>query len=98
MANYNIPVEEQETLIHFMRGDDFATISTTDSTMITKMTKLCESNPDMYCLEKDDGYSKIYKCKDKSMVSLRQKKREMTEEQRQKAGERMRKYQQSKKL
>ena len=92
MAN-NIPLEEQETLIHFMRGEDFATISTTDSTMITKLDKLCKSNPDMYWLKSDDGYSKIYKCRDKSMVSLRQKKREVTEEQRKAAGERMKKYQ-----
>lgn len=92
MAN-NIPLEEQETLIHFMRGEDFATISTTDSTMITKLDKLCKSNPDMYWLKSDDGYSKVYKCRDKSMVSLRQKKREVSEEQRKAAGERMKKYQ-----
>lgn len=95
MAN-NIPLEEQETLIHFMRGEDFATISTTDSTMITKLDKLCKSNPDMYWLKSDDGYSKVYKCRDKSMVSLRQKKREVSEEQRKAAGERMKKYQASK--
>lgn len=96
MANYNIPLEEQETVIHFMRGEDFATISTTDSTMITKMTKLCDNNPDMYKVINEDGASKIYRCCDKSMVSLRQKKREVTEEQRKAAGERMRKYQASK--
>ena len=95
MAN-NIPLDEQETVIHWMRGEDFATISTTDSTMITKMNKLCEGNPDMYWLKSDDGYSKIYKCRDKSMVSLRSKKREVTEEQRKAAGERMKKYQASK--
>lgn len=96
MANYNIPLEEQETVIHFMRGEDFATISTTDSTMITKMTKLCDNNPDMYKVINEDGASKIYRCYDKSMVSLRQKKREVTEEQRKATGERMRKYQASK--
>lgn len=96
MANYNIPLEEQETVIHFMRGEDFVTISTTDSTMITKMTKLCDNNPDMYKVINEDGASKIYRCYDKSMVSLRQKKREVTEEQRKAAGERMRKYQASK--
>lgn len=96
MANYNIPLEEQETVIHFMRGEDFATISTTDSTMITKMTKLCDNNQDMYKVINEDGASKIYRCYDKSMVSLRQKKREVTEEQRKAAGERMRKYQASK--
>lgn len=95
MAN-NIPLEEQETLIHFMRGEDFATISTTDSTMITKMTKLCEANPDMYWLKSDDGYSKIYKCRDKGMISLRQKKREVSEEQRKAAGERLQKYRDTK--
>lgn len=97
MAN-NIPLDEQETVIHFMRGEDFATISTTDSTMITKMDKLCRSNPDMYWLKSDDGYSKIYKCRDKSMVSLRSKKREVTEEQRKAAGERMKKYQAAKNI
>ena len=96
MANYNIPLEEQETVIHFMRGENFATISTTDNTMITKMTKLCDNNPDMYKVINEDGASKIYRCYDKSMVSLRQKKREVTEEQRKAAGERMRKYQASK--
>lgn len=97
MAN-NIPLEEQETVIHFMRGEDFATISTTDSTMITKMDRLCRSNPDMYCLKSDDGYSKIYQCREKSMVSLRSKKREVTDEQRKAAGERMRKFQASKNI
>ena len=97
MAN-NIPLDEQETVIHFMRGEDFATISTTDSTMITKMDKLCRSNPDMYWLKSDDGYSKIYKCRDKSMVSLRSKKREVTDEQRKAAGERMKKYQATKNI
>lgn len=97
MAN-NIPLDEQETVIHFMRGEDFATISTTDSTMITKMDKLCRSNPDMYWLKSDDGYSKIYKCIDKSMVSLRSKKREVTDEQRKAAGERMKKYQATKNI
>lgn len=97
MAN-NIPLDEQETVIHFMRGEDFATISTTDSTMITKMDKLCRSNPDMYWLKSDDGYSKIYKCRDKSMISLRSKKREVTEEQRKAAGERMKKYQATKNI
>lgn len=97
MAN-NIPLDEQETVIHFMRGEDFATISTTDSTMITKMDKLCKSNPDMYWLKSDDGYSKIYKCRDKSMVSLRSKKREVTDEQRKAAGERMKKYQAAKNI
>jgi hypothetical protein len=94
----NIPLDEQETVIHFMRGEDFATISTTDSTMITKMDKLCRSNPDMYWLKSEDGYSKIYKCRDKSMVSLRSKKREVTDEQRKAAGERMKKYQAAKNI
>ena len=50
----------------------------------------------MYKVINEDGASKIYRCYDKSMVSLRQKKREVTEEQRKAAGERMRKYQASK--
>lgn len=87
MANFSIPTDEQETIIHFMRNEDFATISTTDSTMITKMSKLCENHPDMYSLKCEDGSSKIYICKDKTLVSLRKKKREISEERKQAFGE-----------
>lgn len=87
MANFNITTDEQETIIHFMRNEDFATISTTDSTMITKMSKLCENHPDVYSLKYEDGQSKTYICKDKSLVSLRKKKREISEERRQAFGE-----------
>lgn len=83
MANFNIPLDEQETLIHFMRNEDFAIISTTDSTMINKMTKLCENYPDVYSVKCEDGQSKTYLCKDKTMVSLRKKKREISEERKQ---------------
>lgn len=91
---YSVPIEEQETYINFMRDEPFATICTSDSTSITRLNKLCKSSPDMYQLVGEDGAYKKYKCMDKSLVSLRAKKikREMTEEQKREAGERMRKY------
>lgn len=91
---YSVPIEEQETYINFMRDEPFATICTSDSTQITRLNKLCAANPDVYSLVGEDGAYKRYKCMDKSLVSLRSKKikREMTEEQKREAGERMRKY------
>ena len=44
-GSYNIPSAEQECVINFMRGEDFATVSTSDSTMKTKLDKLCEESP-----------------------------------------------------
>lgn len=39
---YSLPAADQETIINFMRGEDFATVCTSDSTMKTKFDKLCE--------------------------------------------------------
>lgn len=93
---YDISLEEQETHIHFMRDEKYATIYTTDRTTITKLDKLCESAPDYYQLTKIDTIGgkicgKSYKLTDKSMVSLRAKKREYTEEQKKAMGERLKK-------
>ena len=97
MGRYNVPLEEQETIIQFNRTDKSATVYTSDSTMMTKLDKLCESAPEYYTLEKQetidgDVASKFYKLSDKKMISLRSKKveRVMTEEQKKIAAERMR--------
>lgn len=92
----DISLEEQETHIHYMRGDKFATIYTTDRTTITRLDKLCESASGYYQLVKVDTIKgkicgKTYKLTDKSMVSLRAKKREFTEEQKKVMGERLKK-------
>ena len=50
----------------------------------------------MYSLIQDTGRGKKYLLKDKSLISFRAKKRELTDEQKKQAAERMRKYQASK--
>lgn len=87
-TTYSLPSADQETVINFMRGDDFATVSTSDSTMKTKLDKLCENSPDYYSLIEENSYYKTYKVSDKSLISFRQKKKEMSVENRVKASER----------
>lgn len=86
--SYSIPSAEQETNIIFMRGEDFATVCTSDTTMKTKLDKMCESSPEFYsCIDENDYY-KTYKIADKTLVSFRQKKKEMSEENKNAASER----------
>lgn len=96
LSNYSLSIAEQEVTISWMRDEDFAIIYASDSTAITKLDKLCKTSPDMYQLLKETKVSKTYRCNDKSLISFRSKKREMSEEQKQAAGERMKKYQESK--
>lgn len=92
----SVSVSEQEVCINFMRDEDFATIYTSDTTYMTKLDKLCNTNPDMYSLITDTSRGKTYRVEDKTLISFRAKKRELSEEQKIAAGERMRKYQASK--
>jgi hypothetical protein len=73
---------ERETIILFSDEDSTATLYTCQSPMMTKMNKLCKSNPDTYKLIKQDEYSKTYSFP-KKLVSLRtpSAKRELSEEQ-----------------
>lgn len=93
----SVSISEQEVCINFMRDENFATIYTSDTTYMTKLDKLCKTSPDMYSLISDTGRGKIYRVEDKTLISFRAKKRELSEEQRIAAGERMRQYQASKK-
>ena len=88
----SIPINEQETHISFMRDESFARIYTSDTTQMTRLDKLCENNPDMYKLVEDTGNGKNYICYDKTLVSLRGKKRRLSEEQKQAARDRFAKY------
>lgn len=94
----SVSISEQEVSINFMRDEDFATIYTSDTTYMTKLDKLCKTSPDMYSLIADTGRGKTYRVEDKTLISFRAKKviRELTEEQKIAAGERMRQYQASK--
>ena len=90
-GSYNIPSAEQECVINFMRGEDFATVSTSDSTMKTKLDKLCEESPEYYSLIEENNYYKTYRIEDKTLVSFRKKKKEMSEEMRDAASARFKK-------
>lgn len=90
-SNYSLPVSEQECVISFMRDEDFATVYTSDSTMITKFDKLCKNSPEYYSIVEKNKYGNRYKIADKSLISLRKKKREMSEEMKDAASERFKK-------
>ena len=91
----NVPLEEQETVIQFNRTDDYATIYTSDSTMITKLDKCCEEAPEFYKLQKEDHLrdgsvsGKTYILSDRKMLSFRKSKRVYSEEERKMLGERL---------
>ncbi len=91
----SVSISEQEVHISFMRDEDFATIYTSDTTYMTKLDRLCKTSPDMYSLISDTGRGKTYRVEDKTLISFRAKKRELSEEQKIAAGERMRQYQAS---
>lgn len=81
-----VSLEEQETIIQYNRVDKYATICTSDTTMMTKLDKLCKSAPNNYKLtrtETQDGkvVTKFYRLEDKSMISFRREKRTLSEEQ-----------------
>ena len=90
-SNYSLPVSEQECVISFMRDEDFAIVYTSDTTMITKFDKLCKNSPEYYSLIERNKYGNRYKIADKTLVSYRQKKKEMSEENKNAASERFKK-------
>lgn len=95
MASYNVPLEEQETIVNFGRTDEDMTIYTTDSTTITKLDKAVKAGLyEVIELHTVKGVTvgKTYKAK-KKLLSFRVKeiKRELTEEQRKKIAEQFRK-------
>lgn len=93
----SLPSEEQETVIVIPRTGNKARISTTDSTMKTKLDKMVDGS-DMWICEQEDGPVKFYEALDKGLISFRKNKvsREMTDEQKEKAAERLRKAREKK--
>lgn len=91
----SVSLSEQETIISYSRDEDFAYIWTSDSTIMTKLDKRVESGDyEIFDIGKDmDGnlLSKEYRCP-KNLISFRSKKKELTEEQKQASGERMKEY------
>ena len=90
-GSYNITSAEQECVINFMRCEDFATVSTSDSTMKTKLDKLCKESSEYYSLISENNYYKTYRIADKTLISFRKKKKEMSNEMRDAASVRFKK-------
>jgi len=99
-----ISTEEQETVITWSRGDKTAHIYTSDSVMMARLKKRQENNPEEY---KNLKIGKLQSGEDVSvdvdiplnLLTIRKKtaeKREMTEEEKEKARERFALYRKKK--
>lgn len=86
-----LSIEEQEVCINAMRDEEFATIYCSDRTWITKMDKLVEKSPALFEIVAETDYGKTYKFP-KRLISIRSSivTREMTDEQKQLAADRLR--------
>ena len=92
---YSVPICEQSTTINIDRDKKECDIYTSDTTMMTKLDKLCEKAPNFYRLEStsiidDVIVDKCYIIMDKSLISFRNGKIVLSEEQKQKRAEQMR--------
>ena len=83
----NVPIYEQETVIQISRDSDKMNIWTSDSTMITRLDKLCEKSNRWTCTSvgkiEGDIVNKEY-IADKALLSLipnTRKMKPLTEEQ-----------------
>lgn len=93
-----LTIEEQETHVNFMRGDNRATIYTSDTTTMTKLNKLVESDGTEWKLESESKLAsgeligKTYSCP-VSFITFRSKriKRNYTDEQRREMAARLHK-------
>ena len=86
-----LSIEEQEICINAMRDEEFATIYCSDRTWITKMDKLVDKAPELFKVIREDDGGKTYKFP-KRLISIRSSivTREMTDEQKQLAADRLR--------
>ena len=89
--SYRLTLEEQETIIRIDRIEDYAYVYTSDTTMITKLNRLLQADDTEWELVEKDKISMRAKAP-KSLISFRTKttKRNMSEEQKREAAERMR--------
>ena len=86
-----LSIEEQEVCINAMRDEDFATAYCSDRTWITKMDKLVEKSPNLFAVVAETDWGKTYRFP-KRLISIRSSivTREMTDEQKQLAADRLR--------
>lgn len=84
---------EQETIISYNAADEHAQIYTCYPSMIRKLDKLAAENPDEWQVLREQGAGKTYTCP-KGLITVRSRsrgRRELTDEQKRMAQERMRK-------
>jgi hypothetical protein len=92
---YNENIEEQETMINYIRGDKTIEIYTSDNVTLTKLRKLIEAKGSLYEI-KDIGYIDGKPCcmtvaAPLNCLSFRAgQKRDLTDEQREALANRMR--------
>lgn len=84
----SLSIEEQELCINSTRDDKYATAYCSDRTYITKFDKLVEKSPDLFEVVSETEYGKTYRFP-KRLISIRSSIREMSEEQKQLASERL---------
>ena len=87
-----ITTDEQETTIQFSRVSDTAIICTSDSTVKTKLNKLCNSSHKHWKQVSDNEIFTVYECTPKSLISFRSKiaTREFTDDQKTAMADRIR--------
>ena len=87
----SLSLSEQELCINAVRDEDFATAYCSDTTWITKMDKLVAKSPDLFVVVAETEYGKTYRFP-KRLISIRSSivTREMSDEQKQLAAERLR--------
>lgn len=93
-----LTVREQETTVNLYRDSDMCSVYTSDTTMMTKLDKFVESEDaplwtlkEVHRLSSGEVVGKTYETH-KKLISFRKNvfKRDMTDEQRKEAAERMR--------
>lgn len=91
-----LSIQEQETTVNFFRDSDLCTVYTSDSTVMTKLDKLVDSDAspwklkEEYRLQNGELIGKTYETH-KKLISFRKNItiRDLTEEQKKAAAERM---------
>lgn len=87
---------EQETVINLLRNEDVAYVYTSDTTMMTKLDKLVKSSDNWILDEiiRDSGGEIVGKkyIATKNMIGFRSKTRSLTEEQKEAASQRMKRW------
>lgn len=79
-------ISEQETTINFARQDGYATIWTSDRTVMTRLDKLVKESPEYWRLQEEacdkfgELISKTYRLQDKRLISFRKARMVLSDE------------------